>query len=62
MGLVTLSAERRRKLAHFRRNTWLAIALCLVVRMADSALGLGLVEPAPSLAAQETAAALPPSP
>jgi len=53
MCVFTLSAGQHRRLQRFRRNTWMAIALCLVVRMSDAALGLGLTETNPPLAAQQ---------
>jgi len=53
MGILILSDERHHRLQRFRRRTWLTIALCAALRLADSALGFGLIEPAPSLAAQE---------
>ena len=53
MGLITVSPERHRKLQRFRRNTWKAIALCAALRLADTAFGFGLVDPAQSLVAQD---------
>jgi hypothetical protein len=53
MNLLTLSERHHRKLCRFRRNTWRAIALCGALRLADAAFGLGLVEPAQTLAAQD---------
>ena len=58
MGILTLSATRAQQLQRFRRNTWLAIALCLGLRMADATLGLNLIEHTEPLAAQETPACL----
>lgn len=53
MAPLTLSDQAHHRLQSFRRNTWKAIALCLAVRIADATFALGLVQPAPSLAAQE---------
>jgi hypothetical protein len=55
MALLTLTDESHRSLQRFRRNTWKAILFCAVLRLADSALSLGLVESNPSFAAQEAA-------
>jgi hypothetical protein len=54
MALLTLTDESHRTLQRFRRNTWKAIFLCAALRLADAALGLGLVAANPSFAAQET--------
>ena len=43
------------RLARFRRHAWMAIAVCLIVRTADAALGLHLIDQSPSVAAQEGA-------
>jgi hypothetical protein len=53
MGIFTVSAARHQKLERFRRNTWKAIALCAALRLADTAFGLGMVEPTQTLAAQD---------
>jgi hypothetical protein len=52
MRVFTVSAKQHRRLQRFRRNTWMAIALCLLVRLSDAALGLGLIEANQFLAAQ----------
>ena len=53
MSPLTLPDRRRRRLRRFRRNTWKAIVLCGALRLADTAFGLGLVESAQTLAAQD---------
>lgn len=53
MAILAVSGDRHRGLRRFRRNTWKAIALCAALRLADSTFGLGLFQPAQSLAAQE---------
>jgi len=53
MGILFVSDARHRQLQHFRRRTWLLIALCMFARGTDAAFGLGLIEPAHHLAAQE---------
>ena len=55
MTVLTISANRHRKLAHFRHNIWKAIALCMALRLADSAFGVGILETASSIAAEQTA-------
>lgn len=52
MGIFSVSETRHHKLQRFRRNIWRAIALCAVLRVADTAFGFGLVEPTQTLAAQ----------
>ncbi|MBC2662263.1 hypothetical protein H7F50_10885 [Novosphingobium flavum] len=54
MGLIWLSDARHHQLQRFRRNTWKAIALCIVLRLAGTALGFDLVEPARSQPAAPT--------
>ena len=56
MGILFVSDERHRQLQHFRRRTWLLIALCMFARGTDAAFGLGLIEPIHQLAAQEVPA------
>jgi hypothetical protein len=53
MGILSLSDERHIQLKRIRRHAWMAIALCAAFRLADAALGLGIIEPSQSLAAQE---------
>ncbi len=53
MGILFVSDERHRQLQHFRRRTWVLIALCIFARGADAAFGLGLIEPTQQVAAQE---------
>lgn len=53
MAILSLSEERHQALRRFRRNTWKAIALCAVLRVADAALGLGLSQSTQTLAAQD---------
>lgn len=53
MGIFTVSSEHHHKLQRFRRNTWMAIALCAALRCADAAFGFGLIEPTQTLAAQD---------
>ena len=53
MSIFTVSDERHHRLQRFRRNAWKAIALCAALRLADTALGFGLVEPTQTLAAQD---------
>lgn len=53
MGIFMVSETRHHKLQRFRCNTWKAIALCAVLRVADTAFGFGLVEPTQTLAAQD---------
>lgn len=53
MGIFTVSDAHHHRLRRFRRNTWKAIALCAALRLADTAFGLGLVEPTQPLAAQD---------
>ncbi|NLR73152.1 hypothetical protein HGI47_19980 [Novosphingobium sp. ERN07] len=53
MSILTLSAERHRRLCHFRRNAWTAVLLCAVLRLADTSLGLGLIEPTAATVASE---------
>ncbi|WP_374411853.1 hypothetical protein [Novosphingobium colocasiae] len=53
MSILAVSDERHQSLKRFRRNAWKAIALCAVVRLADTALGLGFIEPTHTLAAKE---------
>jgi hypothetical protein len=52
MRFLSLSPESTHRLQHFRRRTWVLIALCLVARSADSAFGLNLVEHTETVAAQ----------
>ncbi|NML94002.1 hypothetical protein [Novosphingobium olei] len=52
MGMFKVSDARHHRLQRFRRNTWKAIALCAALRLADTAFGVGLVEPPQTLAAQ----------
>lgn len=56
MGILFVSDERHRQLHHFRRRTWLLIALCMFVRGTDAAFGLGLIEPTHQLGVQEVPA------
>lgn len=56
MKVLIPSEERCLRLSHFRRNTWKAVLLCAVLRLADTTLGLGLVEPVTPLSAVESAA------
>lgn len=53
MGILFVSDERHLQLQHFRRRTWLLIALCMFARGTDAAFGLGLIEPTQQVAAQE---------
>lgn len=53
MNIFTVSEAQHHRLQRFRCNTWKAIALCAALRLADTALGLGLVEPTQTLAAQD---------
>lgn len=53
MGILFVSDEGHRQLQHFRRRTWLLIALCMFARVTDAAYGLGLFEPTQQVAAQE---------
>jgi hypothetical protein len=53
MDIFTVSEARHQKLQHFRRRTWLLIALCMFARGTDAAFGLGLIEPTQQVAAQE---------
>ena len=53
MGIFTISNACHHRLQHFRCKTWKAIALCAALRLADTAFGLGLVEPTQTLAAQD---------
>lgn len=53
MGWLTLSDARAQQLRHFRRRTWVLIALCFFARGADSALGLNFIEHAPLASAQD---------
>jgi len=53
MGILFVSDERHCHLQHFRRRTWLLIALCMSARGTDAAFGLGLIEPTQQVAAQE---------
>lgn len=52
MGLFSLAPARAEALRRFRRNTWKAIALCAAVRLADTALGLGLLATSATQAGQ----------
>lgn len=56
MGIFSVSNERHIQLKRFRRHAWMAIALCAALRLTDAALGLGIIEPSQSLAAQEISA------
>lgn len=56
MGIFFVSDEHHRQLQHFRRRTWLLIALCMFARGTDAAFGLGLIEPTQQVAAQEVSA------
>lgn len=56
MGVLFVSDERHRQLQHFRRRTWLLIALCMFARGTDAAFVLGLIEPTHQLGAQEVPA------
>lgn len=56
MGILFVSDERHRQLQHFRRRTWLLIALCMFARGTDAAFGLGLIEPTHQLGVQEVPA------
>jgi len=56
MGILYISDERHIQLKRFRRQAWIAIALCVALRVTDAALGLGIIEPSQSLAAQEISA------
>lgn len=53
MGILFVSDERHHQLQHFRRRTWLLIAMCIFARGTDAAFGLGLIEPTHQLAARE---------
>lgn len=53
MSILAVSDERHQSLKRFRLKVWKTIVLCAVLRLADTALGLGFVEPTHSLAAQE---------
>jgi hypothetical protein len=53
MGVLILSEERHLRLCHFRRNAWKAVLLCTALRLADTTLGLGLVEPTTTTVAYE---------
>ncbi len=53
MGIFTISDERHHRLQRFRRNTWMAVALCAALRFADTTFGFGLVEPTQTPAAQD---------
>lgn len=53
MGMLFVSDEQHRQLQHFRRRTWLLIALCVFARGTDAAFGLGLIDPTQQVAAQE---------
>jgi len=53
MGMLILSDERKLRLQRFRRRTWAMVALCLVARGSDSALGLNLIEHTGTVGAQE---------
>lgn len=54
MSVFTLSDERHHKLQRIRRSTWMAIAICLVLRAADTVFGPGIIEPAQAFAAQDS--------
>lgn len=56
MGILFVSDERHRQLQHFRRRTWLLIALCMFARGTDAAFGLGLIEPTHQRGVQEVPA------
>lgn len=58
MGLFALSPARTESLRRFRRNTWKAIALFSVLRLADASLGLGLLAPSTTHAGQTPEPAL----
>lgn len=55
MAWLTLSDTRAQQLHHFRRRTWLLIALCFFTRGADAALELNLIEHAQPAIAQTDA-------
>ena len=39
MGIFTISDERHHRLQRFRRNTWMAVALCAALRFAEACIG-----------------------
>ncbi len=52
MGLLSLSSAQAARLRRFRRNTWKAVILCAVLRLADASLGLGLLATSTTQAGQ----------
>lgn len=52
MAFLSLSPAQAACLQRFRRNTWKAIALCAVLRLADASLGLGLLATSTTQAGQ----------
>ena len=53
MGILTLSPDQARPLRQFRRRAWTVIALCLLARGANAALGLNLIDHTDHVAAHE---------
>ena len=56
MGILTLSPNQARPLRQFRRRAWAVIALCLLARGANAALGHNLIDHTDQVAAQEISA------
>lgn len=51
IGLFTISAHSHQQLSRFRRRTWMAIAVCLALRLASTVVSqLGGEQPDPAAA------------